>query len=123
MRAEVAGCRHHRLAEVVHPDAIDDHPRGQRVVSGRDRLGQVEPATAVGEWTAVGAGYGLEELSRNPVARLISWVGRHEGPRIVQLFSIEKHHRPRRDVGGLHRQPIQLGRIFPPKASFSPRDM
>ena len=44
----------------------------------------------------------LQELPRHAVARLRR-VAAHENTRIVQLFGIEEHHRPRRCVGGFHR--------------------
>ena len=47
--AEVAGGRYQGLAEVVHPDAIDDHAAGHRVVGGGDGPGQVNPAAAMRE--------------------------------------------------------------------------
>ena len=47
--AEVAGRADDPLAEVPEPDAVDHHPRRQRVVAAGDRPGQLQPAAAVGE--------------------------------------------------------------------------
>ena len=47
--AEVAGRRDQRLAEMVHPDAVDDDPAGERIVGRGDRPGEIEPAAAVGK--------------------------------------------------------------------------
>ena len=44
--AEVAGGGDQPPAEVVLPDPVDHHARGQRVVGTRDRAGQLEPAAA-----------------------------------------------------------------------------
>src|SRR5690348_4802234 len=55
-QTEVAGRADQCPAKVMHPDAIDEHPRGQWVVLRHDRAGQAEPAASATEWLAVGGG-------------------------------------------------------------------
>ena len=52
--AEVAGRAHDARAEVMLPDPIHHHARGQRILRDGDRFGQFQPAAALGE-TALGA--------------------------------------------------------------------
>ncbi len=45
--AEVTGRAHNTLAEMLLPDAVDDHAGGERVFRVDDGLGEIEPAVAV----------------------------------------------------------------------------
>ena len=106
--AEVAGGRDQRLAEVVHPDAVDDDPAGQRVVGGGDGPGQVEPSAAVGEGRRMVAGQDAEELAGHALARL-GGIAADEDARVVRLGRVDQHHRPGRGLAGrLHDHPIEL---------------
>ena len=63
-QAEVAGCSHQALAEVVHPDAVDHDARGQRVVLAGDGPGQFQPAAALAERLPLVAGQHLQVTPR-----------------------------------------------------------
>ena len=45
--AEIGCGSDQRLAEVVHPDPVHEHPRGERIGPGGNGLGQLKPATAM----------------------------------------------------------------------------
>ena len=109
--AEVAGGRHQRLAEVVHPDAVDDDPAGERIVGRRDRPGQVEPAAAVRERPAI--------RRRPGPAGTAGARDRPAGTGCPARRSAARTARRRRSstiargqgVGGLHGHPVELGQL------------
>ena len=61
LHAQVVRRADEALAEVVHPEAVDRHAGGQRVVAAGDRLGQLQPAAPLGEGLAVRPGEDLQE--------------------------------------------------------------
>ena len=65
--AKIVGRRDEAFAEVVEPDAVDQHARGQRVAPVRDRLSQFEPAAAVFELRAIRSGKHFEKPARDNV--------------------------------------------------------
>ena len=71
-RAEVVWRRHEALAEMVHPHAVHDHARGERVFLRRDALREFVAAAALGEWHGLAVGAeDLEEAARHDLtARL-----------------------------------------------------
>ena len=101
--AEVAGRADDPLPEVVHPDAVHEHPRRQRIVLRRDGSGELEPAAAVREGLAIRIEH-LEELARYIGAGPVR-VAAQEELRIVRALGVEQRHgagwafrRPRLDV-------------------------
>ena len=67
--AKIAGAWSERLAEVMHPQTIDEYTSRQRIVLAGDRLGQLQPAASLLEGLPLIAGQRFEELSRNRGSR------------------------------------------------------
>src|SRR3712207_2555452 len=63
--AEIARGAHQSLAKVVTPDAVNDHASGEGILSGRDRLGELEPAAPLCKCLAVLAGQDTQKLARH----------------------------------------------------------
>ena len=70
--AEVVGGRDDAGAEVMEPDAVDEHAGRQRVGAVGDGQRQLPAAAAFVEGLAVGAGEDLEELARGDGALLVA---------------------------------------------------
>src|SRR6266576_3181611 len=64
LAAKIVGRRDKAFAEVVEPDAVDQHTRGQRVALVRDGLRQFEPAAAVFECRAIRSGKHFQKPGR-----------------------------------------------------------
>ena len=67
--AEVARGLDERLAEEVHPDAIDHHAGGQRIGRAGDGVGKVESSATLGEFLGRTFGEDGEILARDLLAR------------------------------------------------------
>ena len=83
-RAEVARGAHEAGAEVMLPEAVHHHARGERVLRVRDGAGQFEPPAAALERLDLAAGQHGQERPWRDVARRV-------------LVAAQQH----RDVGGL----------------------
>ena len=70
-KSEIAGRADQSRAEVMQPDAIDDHAHGERVIAAGDGPRQLEPAAAFPEGIAVLAGDGRQKLPRHLRARAV----------------------------------------------------
>ena len=93
--AEVAGRADEAGAEVVQPDAVDQHAGRQRVLRVGDGAGQPQAAAAVAEGAAILAGDHFEELPRHRLAGAVR-VAAAEDARLVRRRGIDEYHRPRR---------------------------
>ena len=101
------GVRTSACAEVVHPDAVDHHAGGQRVVGRGDRLRQFQPAAAVRERLALRPGDDLGELPRHRRAAVVR-VAAQEDDRLGRLRGVGEHHRPRRGGRGVRLELVDL---------------
>src|SRR5262245_59463714 len=96
-RAEVAGRADEALAEVVQPDTVDHHARGERVVLARDGAGELQSAGAVLEGLALLGRKDREELARDLCTR-VGWIAALEDDRLDDR-SVFHRHRARRAAG------------------------
>ena len=105
--AEIARRADDSETEVMHPHAIDDHARGDRVCGIDDGLRQFETPAAVAEQLVVSAAETTQEARRRQRARVIRIPAEKDVPgrRRRQIFD---GHRPRRRaiVGGLGQHRI-----------------
>src|SRR5580658_5964949 len=67
---EIAGRLNERLPEMMHPNAVDEYARGERIVSRGDRSSQIQATAAVSERQLVITGQNPQELSRHRLTRL-----------------------------------------------------
>ena len=104
-RAEVAGGRHHRLAEVVHPDPVDDDPAVSGFSGAVIACARSSRPLPRGNGRRSGPATTLRNCRGHAVARL-GRIAAHENVRIVQLFRIEKLS-PRAEHGI-----VRLGSLF-----------
>ena len=107
--AEVARGFDERLAEEVHPDAIDHHAGGQRVGRARDGVGEVEPAAALGELLGRTLGEDGEILARDLLAGARS-AAAEEDDALHGLRLVLDRHRVRRALraGGFEARDVDL---------------
>ena len=97
---KVAGRAHQPFAEVVHPDPVHPHPRGQRVLRIDDRAGQFEPAATVSEGYPIGPGKHFEKLPRHGFA-LVRRIAAAKDPGLDRCPAINNHNGMRRRFGRL----------------------
>ena len=103
-RAEVVGRGDQALAEMMLPDAIDDYPRGERILRAGDRLSEFEPAV-VGVLTIIDASQRLQKPPRHGRAWLME-VAANEDVRIERLGGGTDGHRPLDRRTGLERRQL-----------------
>ena len=60
-QAEVIGRGNQTFAEMMHPGAVDQHARRERIVRMHDGLGQFQAAAAVPEWLSVVPGHKFQK--------------------------------------------------------------
>src|SRR5690242_5337086 len=95
--AEIARRAHQSLAEVPLPNPIDNHARGQRIVTVRDCAGQLQPATPLREGLTFVAGQYCRETARHFRARIVR-IAADVNARGLGLWYVLDVHRARRSL-------------------------
>ena len=99
---------------MLHPDAIDEDARGQRVVRIGNRLGQIEPAAAIaGNGLRFVTGHDFEELPRH-VRTAIAGIAAQKDVRRTGGVGVGQGHRARRRGRGVRLKLIDF--FFRPRS-------
>src|SRR5215510_15137620 len=78
-RPKVARRGHQAVAEMMHPDSIHQHARGQRIVFVRDSLREFKPAAPLRQASAIFAGETLQKLWRYTLAFIFRLAAQKDG--------------------------------------------
>ena len=90
--AEVIRGRDDADAEVVHPETVHEHARGERIGAAGDRQGEFAATAAFVERQAVRAGEDLEELAGGDGTALVA-VAADVHVAVARLLGVGDHHR------------------------------
>ena len=93
--AEIARSGYQRAVEMVHPDAVDHHARGQRIILAGDGLGQLQAAAALFKGLPLSIGKHPKEPPRHLLAPPVG-VAPLEDHRLHRLLTIHQDHGPHR---------------------------
>ena len=93
-QSEIAGRSHQTGSEVVHPDAIDDDSRGERVVGTGNRPREFQPSAAVLKRLPLAASQRGQELSRRDLTGMAG-VAANENVRVRRRPRVFQRHRVR----------------------------
>ena len=95
-----------RLAEVVHPDAVDEDTARERVIAGGDGPGQIESAAPVRKGPLMIARQHAEELSRHVLSRLRR-IAANKDAGIAEPRRVGQNHGPRQRGGRIDRHTVE----------------
>ncbi len=118
--AEVAGGVHQAGAEMVQPEAIDEHAGGERIVLARNGAGQLEAAAAFLEGLPWTFGQYVQELPGNHGSG-IAGIAANEYVRLHRI-GIDQDHGPRRGARRCRLPGVHLflqGRQFVAKLAIA----
>src|SRR5262245_6332782 len=118
-RAEIVGRADQTFAEVMLPDAVDQHASGERVVLARDGVGQLQPATAKRERTANRAREAFEKTARNDFAEVLRFASDEHG-RVSRSGPVKQNIGSRRSARMSQFQSVNAILQFNPLAKQFP---
>src|SRR5437899_5448291 len=88
---EIGSRRNQRLAEMMHPDPIHKHARGERVGGRRYRLGQFQAPAAVAKDARLTAIQHSHKSARHGLRRT-GWVAPAKDVRSIWLRKVSHNH-------------------------------
>ena len=105
--AQIVGRADQSLSEMMQPETINQHARGERVVSVRDCLREFESAAAAAERRTVRPGQYFQESARHNVAMVLS-LSANKDRRILRSQAVLQDHRAGRRARMHHLQHVAL---------------
>ena len=106
-RAEIAGRAHQAKSKMMEPNAVDDHPRGERIVVTGDGVRQFEPAAALRERGGIRSRQAREEMWLDRFAGH-GGIAAKENGLACHRAGVAHDHRPRRGGGAAGLELIHL---------------
>ncbi len=122
LQAEVGRVLDERLAEVVHPHAINPDAGRQRIRRRGDRIGQVESTAAMCERGTVGRRKNPQEAARDGSASGTR-IAALKDDRIAEDFRVLYDHRTRRGVFVLYGNRVELPKKTAIRIGFPSRQI
>ena len=89
--AEVARRAYQAGAEVMQPEAVDQHPSRERILRAGNGAGQLKPAAPLRERLPLRTGQHRQELPRHGLSPIVR-IAANQDMRLDRLGRIHQHH-------------------------------